>query len=79
MYMKVVCEVQDIFCEVCMINPQLQFVAESDLLCSFTGFGFQAMETKDEWTYWGYYGLSSFSITMGPVDSDNPLLADGIF
>lgn len=67
------------FSVVCMINPELQFAAESDLVCSFTGFGFQVIETKDEGTYWGYYRLSSFSITLGPVDSDNPLLAERIF
>lgn len=37
-----------------------------------------AVETKDEWTYRGYYGVSSFAITIGLVDSDNPLLTEGI-
>lgn len=79
MYMGVACEVPIGFCEVCMINPKLQIVAQSDLVCSFTGFCFPAVETKDEWTYRGYYGVSPFSITIGLVDSDNPLLAEGIF
>lgn len=62
-----------------MINPQLKIVAPSDLVCSFAGYPLPAAQTKDEWTYPGYYGVSPFFITIGPVDSDNPLLTEGIF
>lgn len=78
MCMRVAREVPISFCEVCMIYPMPQIVAQRDLVCSFTGFCFPAVETKDEWTYRGYYGVSPFAITIGLVDSDNPLLTEGI-
>lgn len=40
MCMRVVREVPISFCEVCMIYPAPQIVAQSDLVCSFTGFCF---------------------------------------
>lgn len=64
-YTRAACEVPISSCEVCMINPTLQIVAEGDLVCAFPGFCFPAVETKDEWTYRGYYGVSPFSITIG--------------
>lgn len=72
-------EVPISFGEVCMIYPAPQIVARSDLVCPFTGLCFPpAAETKDEWTYRGYYGVSSSAITIGLVDSDNPLPTEGI-
>lgn len=64
-YTRAACEVPITSCEVHMINPALQIVAEGDLVCAFPGCSFPAVETKDEWTYWGYYGVSPFSITIG--------------
>lgn len=40
MCMRVAREVPISFCEVCMIYPAPQIVAQSDLVCSFTGFCF---------------------------------------
>lgn len=62
MYMRIVGEVPISFCVsmiVSMINPKLQSVAQSDLVCSFTGLRFPAAETKDEWTDRGLlWGIS---------------------
>lgn len=49
-------------CKVRTINPALQIVAEGDLVRTAVSL---LSKTKDEWSYRGYYGLSTFSITIG--------------
>lgn len=63
-YTRAACEVPISSCEVGMINPTLWIVAEGDLVCAFPDCCFPAVETKDEWTYLGYYGVSPVSITI---------------